>query len=85
MARRPKSVGTHLARNEQHPKHLRLSPPEWIDAWKGQAETELPLTWEDPDNMYKPIPRKPEIEEKNALTVAKSLEIIRNNMTKSLY
>lgn len=60
-------------------------PPEWIEAWKGQAETELPLTWEDPDNMYKPIPRKPEIEEKNALTVAKSLEIIRNNMTKSLY
>ncbi|MDG2800071.1 acetoin utilization protein AcuC, partial [Vibrio parahaemolyticus] len=60
-------------------------PPEWIDAWKGQAETELPLTWEDPDNMYKPIPRKPEIEEKNALTVAKSLEIIRNNMKKSLY
>ncbi|TKJ06974.1 acetoin utilization protein AcuC, partial [Bacillus cereus] len=56
-----------------------------IEAWKGQAETELPLTWEDPDNMYKPIPRKPEIEEKNALTVAKSLEIIRNNMTKSLY
>jgi acetoin utilization protein AcuC len=35
--------------------------------------------------MYKPIPRKPEIEEKNALTVTKSLEIIRNNMTKSLY
>ncbi|MGE8054895.1 acetoin utilization protein AcuC [Bacillus mycoides] len=60
-------------------------PPEWIDAWKGQAETDLPLTWEDPDNMYQPIPRKPEIEEKNALTVAKSLEIIRNNMTKSLY
>lgn len=60
-------------------------PPEWIDAWKGQAETELPLTWEDPNNMYKPIPRKPEIEEKNALTVAKSLEIIRNNMKKSLY
>lgn len=27
-------------------------PPEWIDAWKGQAETDLPLTWEDPDNMY---------------------------------
>lgn len=60
-------------------------PPEWIEAWKGKAETELPLTWEDPDNMYKPIPRKPEIEEKNALTVAKSLEIIRNNMKKSLY
>ena len=38
-------------------------PPEWIEAWKGQAETELPHM-EDPDNMYKPIPRKPEIEEK---------------------
>ena len=59
-------------------------PPEWIEAWKGQAETELPLTWEDPDNMYKPIPVNQKLK-KNALTVAKSLEIIRNNMTKSLY
>ena len=60
-------------------------PPEWIEAWKGQAKTDLPLTWEDPDNMYKPIPRKQEIEEKNELTVAKCLEIIRNNMKKVLY
>ncbi|CAI8951765.1 acetoin utilization protein AcuC [Bacillus cereus VDM021] len=60
-------------------------PPEWIEAWKGQAPIELPLTWEDPNNMYSPIPRKPEIEEKNALTVAKSLEIIRNNTKKALY
>jgi len=60
-------------------------PPEWIEAWKGQAPIELPITWEDPNNMYSPIPRKPEIEEKNALTVAKSLEIIRNNTKKALY
>lgn len=60
-------------------------PPEWIEAWKGQAPTELPLTWEDDHNMYKPIPRKQEIDEKNTLTVAKCLEIIRNNMKKTLY
>ena len=32
--------------------------------------------------MYKPIPANQKLK-KNALTVAKSLEIIRNNMTKS--
>ena len=39
-------------------------PPEWIEAWKGQAETELPLTWEDPDNMYKPIPVNQKLKKK---------------------
>ncbi|MCP8967476.1 acetoin utilization protein AcuC [Ectobacillus sp. SYSU M60031] len=55
-------------------------PPDWIEAWKGQAPVPLPLTWEDPPDMYQPIPRKKEIEEKNYLSLTKSLEIIRNNM-----
>ena len=39
-------------------------PPEWIEAWKGKAETELPLTWEDPDNMYKPIPENQKLKKR---------------------
>jgi acetoin utilization protein AcuC len=57
-----------------------MLPPDWIEAWKNQAPVPVCMQWEDPDNIYKPIPRKKEIEEKNYLTVAKSLGIIRNNM-----
>ncbi|MFX3625427.1 MAG: acetoin utilization protein AcuC [Ectobacillus sp.] len=57
-----------------------MLPLDWIDEWKDKAPVPLPLKWEDPDDMYKPIPRKKEIEEKNYLTLVKSLEIIRNNM-----
>ncbi|GAA3320429.1 hypothetical protein GCM10020331_031400 [Ectobacillus funiculus] len=35
-----------------------LLPLEWVDAWKQQAPVQLPLHWEDPENMYKSIPRK---------------------------
>ncbi|MBS2970046.1 acetoin utilization protein AcuC [Metabacillus sp. KIGAM252] len=58
-------------------------PQEWLDAWQDQSPVPLPAGWEDPRPLYKPIPRKPEIEEKNAHTVAKALQIIRQNqMTK---
>ncbi|WP_144477262.1 acetoin utilization protein AcuC [Cytobacillus oceanisediminis] len=54
-------------------------PQEWIDEWKDQAPVELPLEWDDPENLYPPIPRKPEITEKNAQTVEKALYPIRSN------
>lgn len=57
-----------------------MLPLDWIEEWKDKAVVPIAMKWEDPDDMYKPIPRKKEIEEKNYLTVAKSLEIIRNNM-----
>ncbi|MFD3445285.1 acetoin utilization protein AcuC [Microbacteriaceae bacterium 4G12] len=60
-------------------------PIDWIEAWKQQAPVPLPLRWEDPEDMYKPIPRKKEIEEKNYLTVTKSLQIIRNNLKNITY
>ncbi|MTH52801.1 acetoin utilization protein AcuC [Bacillus mangrovi] len=54
-------------------------PEEWLQAWKDQAPVPLPLNWEDPKPLYKPIPRKPEIEEKNAHTVFKALQMIRQD------
>ncbi len=53
-------------------------PMEWVEKWQKQAPVTLPLTWEDPDELYKPIPRKQEITEKNALTLSKALHHIRD-------
>jgi acetoin utilization protein AcuC len=54
-------------------------PQDWIEYWQGKAPVSLPMNWEDPDDMYKPIPRKAEITEKNLLTLEKALYPIRNN------
>lgn len=60
-------------------------PVEWISKWKEHAPVPLPLEWDDPADLYKPIPRKSEITEKNARTVDKVLYPIRNRaMTESL-
>jgi acetoin utilization protein AcuC len=37
----------------------------------------LPTTWEDPVDLYPPIPRKAEITEKNLQTVERALYPIR--------
>jgi acetoin utilization protein AcuC len=54
-------------------------PQDWIDEWKEKAPAELPTQWDDPEDLYPPIPRKPEITEKNAQTVEKALYPIRSN------
>ena len=54
-------------------------PQDWIEEWKEKAPVELPREWDDPGNLYPPIPRKPEITEKNAQTVEKALYPIRSN------
>ncbi|MEH7442508.1 acetoin utilization protein AcuC [Bacillus sp. JJ1122] len=54
-------------------------PQDWIDEWKDKASVELAKEWDDPENLYPPIPRKPEITEKNAQTVEKALYPIRSN------
>lgn len=54
-------------------------PKDWIDEWKDKASVELAKEWDDPENLYPPIPRKPEITEKNAQTVEKALYPIRSN------
>lgn len=54
-------------------------PQDWLDYWKEKAPVNLPITWDDPEDMYKPIPRKAEITEKNLLTLEKALYPIRSN------
>lgn len=55
-------------------------PSAWTEQWKTHVATSLAQRWEDPINMYKPIPRKQEIEESNAATVSAALQFIRKNM-----
>jgi len=52
-------------------------PKAWIDKWQEKAK--LPRTWEDDPDIYPPIPRKMEIEEKNRQTVEKTLSLIQRN------
>lgn len=60
-------------------------PSQWIDGWKSEAPVALPVEWEDPEDLYKPIPRKLEITEKNRQTLEKALYPIRNHInTESL-
>ena len=40
-------------------------PISWIENWQKVAPVSLPTKWEDPQDLYPPIPRKNEIAEKN--------------------
>ena len=51
-------------------------PKEWIEKWQKESPVPLIPTWEDPKSLYEPIPRKAEIEEKNAQMLKKALHII---------
>ncbi|KOS64726.1 acetoin utilization protein AcuC [Lysinibacillus agricola] len=53
-------------------------PQAWLDRWQPEAPVPFIPTWEDPNPLYEPIPRKAEIEEKNTQMLAKALHIIRN-------
>ncbi|WP_041098298.1 acetoin utilization protein AcuC [Bacillus badius] len=52
-------------------------PKEWIEKWQPKAPVQLPAGWDDPPGIYPAIPRKPEIEEKNRLTLEKMLYPLR--------
>lgn len=58
-------------------------PEEWITQWQTEAPVTLPSKWEDSKDQYKAIPRKLEIEEKNAHTVAKALYPLRQEQGKN--
>lgn len=53
-------------------------PARWIEKWQPESPVKLIGTWEDPENMYQPIPRKEEITEKNSEMLNKALYMIRN-------
>lgn len=52
-------------------------PKEWIDSWQEKAPVPLIKNWEDPADMYEPIPRRLDIEEKNEQTLERALYFVR--------
>lgn len=63
--------------NTGKPIHGNL-PSEWVNAWKDESPVPLPSSWEDEKDIYKPIPRQKEINEKNKIMMEKCLQFIRN-------
>ncbi|WP_277674440.1 acetoin utilization protein AcuC [Piscibacillus halophilus] len=53
-------------------------PQDWLKKWQEKSPVTLPNQWQDTDGIYKEIPRKPEITEKNRLSLEKSLQFITN-------
>ncbi len=62
----------------EHNKDLTDIPKEWIDKWQPHSKLALPLYWDDPIDMYPPVPRKEEIDYKNQSTLKNALYILRN-------
>jgi len=54
-------------------------PEDWLKEWQKNAPVPLPSSWDDPTDLYPPIPRKAEITEKNAQTIEKALYPIRSH------
>ena len=55
-------------------------PMNWTNRWQSKAGITLPTEWMDAPDIYKPIPRKGEITEKNKQTVEKALYSIRQQL-----
>lgn len=56
-------------------------PSKWINKWQQDSPVSLPKFWHDEEPLYKPIPRKSEISEKNAKVLEKALQVILNSNT----
>ncbi|NIK11043.1 acetoin utilization protein AcuC [Alkalibacillus almallahensis] len=54
-------------------------PASWLERFQSESPVTLPTTWHDKDDIYKPIPRKEEITEKNSILVQKLLQPILND------
>lgn len=52
-------------------------PTAWLEKWQKISPYPLPERWDDPVGLYRPIPRKPEIEEKNRLVLNRLLQFIK--------
>jgi len=58
-------------------------PKDWLEQWQNESPVPLIPNWEDPNPLYEPIPRKAEIEEKNAQMLQKALHFIHGEMKKN--
>jgi acetoin utilization protein AcuC len=64
-----------FAMTEFIPSDNRL-PLKWTEKWQKYTTQTIPTFWNDPHDLYEPIPRKEEIEYKNASTLRNALYIL---------
>ncbi|MFC4769842.1 acetoin utilization protein AcuC [Effusibacillus consociatus] len=48
-------------------------PQAWINRWQSESPVPLPTKFLDPPDLFPPIPRRSEIEEKNQITVRRAM------------
>ncbi|MBW8349326.1 acetoin utilization protein AcuC [Bacillus sp. IITD106] len=58
-------------------------PENWIKRWQPKASFDLINQWEDPIDMYEPIPRKKDIEEKNKQNLDRALYMVRQQLNRN--
>ncbi|PRO65414.1 acetoin utilization protein AcuC [Alkalicoccus urumqiensis] len=51
-------------------------PENWTSSWQEKSPVALPSSWYDPKGLYPAIPRREEINKKNARTVQQALKLI---------
>lgn len=68
----------------ENPNFFGDLPIDWVNFWQKKSPIPLPLQWDDPTNLYAPIPRKNEITEKNFRTLEKALYPIRKHETSEI-
>jgi acetoin utilization protein AcuC len=51
-------------------------PEGWLRAWEGRLGRSLTPTLHDPEDPYPEIPRRPEIEKRNRLTLSRLTELV---------
>jgi acetoin utilization protein AcuC len=49
-------------------------PAEWLEYWQPESPYPLPPLFLDPSDVFPPIPRRKEIQEKNEITVRRALQ-----------
>ncbi|PID20681.1 acetoin utilization protein AcuC [Sporosarcina sp. P3] len=54
-------------------------PEAWLNKWQPESPVSLIETWEDPEDLYEPVPRKKDINEKNEQMLTRALHVIRKN------
>ncbi|ARD47225.1 acetoin utilization protein AcuC [Sporosarcina sp. P37] len=52
-------------------------PQAWLDKYQPESPVTLIETWQDPADLYEPVPRKSDINEKNEQMLTRALHVIR--------
>ncbi|MFZ7133615.1 MAG: acetoin utilization protein AcuC [Eubacteriales bacterium] len=57
-------------------KKLKNISPQWIEKWQKYSHNTIPVCWQDPVELVKPVPRKEDITYKNKSTLRNALYTI---------